>query len=328
MYKVLITSRSFGKNSNLAAKYLEDNDCELHYAPKGQLKSQELASIVKGYDALIIGIDEVSREVIEASDNLKVICMHGTGIDHIDVQAASEYGIYVANAPGANRNAVAELTIGLMIAAARNLYLVDNSVRKQTWVREIGFELSGKTIGIVGLGHIGKRVIELLSGFNANILVFSKRIDEEYALKTGVKFVEFDELVKNSDVISLHVPLNKETVGMIQEEQLNMMKRNAILINTSRGGLIDEKALYKALKEKRIAAAALDVFVNEPLESTSLLRELDNIILTPHVGASTFDTADHVDLINAQSTVSVLKKQELYCIVNEMEVNKQKLKIS
>lgn len=317
MYRVLVTSHSFGKDSGEAVKLLESIGCELVYSPKGHLQEEELASIIENVDALIVGIDQVSRRVIESSNRLKVICMHGTGIDHIDLAAASERGIYVGNAPGGNNNAVAELTVGLIITAARHITLADRSIRQAEWQRKVGMEISGKTLGIIGLGHIGKRVVELVAGFGMHCLAYDQYRDVGFADKYDVRYVELSELFQLSDIVSLHIPLSPKTHHLISSEQLSMMKSNAVLVNTSRGAIVDEKALFKALKAEVIAGAAIDAFAHEPLEEGSLLRTLDNIVLTPHIAASTRESANHVDFINAQTIVSVLTGSKAYSVVNE-----------
>lgn len=321
MFKVLVTSRSFAKGSDKAIRYLEENGCRIEASPGGQLGSAELAALVPGYDALIVGIDHVDAAVIAAADRLRVVCMHGTGVDHIDVAAASARGIYVGNAPGGNNNAVAELTVGLMIAACRHIPYADSSVRQNGWQRRLGMELAGKTLGLVGLGFIGKRVVELLSGFGMTYLAFDRCRDEAFAARTGLSYVTLDELLRRADIVSLHLPLTPETTGIISIRELALMKRSAVLVNTARGAIVDEQALYAALREGLLAGAALDAFTEEPLPADSPLRGLDNIILTSHIAASTAEAADNVSMVNARTIVSVLKGGEPFSVVNADRVN-------
>lgn len=316
MYRVLVTSRSFAKGSDKAIRYLEENGCRIDTSAAGQLGSAELAALVPGYDALIVGIDRVDAAVIAAADRLKVVCMHGTGIDHIDVAAASARGIYVGNAPGGNNNAVAELAVGLMIAVCRHIPFADASVRRNGWERRLGLELAGKTLGLVGLGFIGKRVVELLSGFGMEYLAFDRCRDDEFAARAKLSYVSLEELLGRADIVSLHLPLTAETTGIISTRELMLMKRSAVLVNTARGALVDEQALYAALKEGRLAGAALDAFNAEPLPADSPLRELDNIILTSHIAASTAEAADNVSMVNARTIVSVLRGGEPFSVVN------------
>ncbi|MGD8401455.1 MAG: phosphoglycerate dehydrogenase [Bacillota bacterium] len=305
MNNVLITAASFGKNSDKAEKFLKEKGCNVTYYNKMHLKSAELAGIIKGYDALIVGIDQVDRNVINESDQLKIICMHGTGVDHIDIAAASGRGIYVGNVPGGNCNAVAEYTVGLMIVAARHIVYSDKSIRVHAWKRKVGTEITGKTLGIIGLGHIGKRVVELLSGFHMEILVYDVKQDQKYAERMGLKYVELDELLRRSDVVSLHTDLNEETKEIIAKRELALMKKSAILINTARGELVNEDDLYLALKNKEIGAAGLDAFANEPLGENSKFSELDNIVLTAHSAASTGESVDYIDFENALTIIKV-----------------------
>jgi D-3-phosphoglycerate dehydrogenase len=322
MNNVLITAASFGKNSDKAEKFLKENGCNVNYYHKGHLKSAELAGIIKGYDALIVGIDQVDRNVINESDQLKIICMHGTGVDHIDIAAASRKGIYVGNVPGGNCNAVAEYTVGLMIAAARHIVYSDSSIRAHAWKRKVGTEITGKTLGIIGLGHIGKRVVELLSGFRMEILVYDVKQDQEYCERMGLKYVELEELLQRADIVSLHTNLNETTKEIIAKRELALMKKSAILINTARGELVNETDLYTALKNQEIGAAGLDAFINEPLGENSKFKELDNIVLTAHSAASTVESADYVDFENALTIINVFKGVIPNNIINKNEVVK------
>jgi D-3-phosphoglycerate dehydrogenase / 2-oxoglutarate reductase len=246
--------------------------------------------------------------------------MHGTGVDHIDVAAASAKGIYVGNAPGSNNNAVAELTVGLIIGAARYIPQAHSSVLQQGWLRRVGSEVAGKTVGIVGLGCIGKRVIELLGGFGVDCLAHDPYPDIEFASRWRVRYVGLDELLAQADVVSLHLPLLPATAGLIGARQLGLMKPTAIIVNTARGALIDEQALYQALRDGQIAGAALDAFAGEPLAADSPLRSLNNIILTPHIAASSAEAAAEVDLVNARTVSGVLTGRELYSVVNAAAV--------
>jgi D-3-phosphoglycerate dehydrogenase len=320
MRRILITTASFGKHSDKAEKFLKENGFNVTYYNKGHLKSAELSGIIKGYDALIIGIDQVDRNVINAGDKLKIICMHGTGVDHIDIDAATRRGIYVGNVPGGNCNAVAEYTIGLMIAAARHIAYSNISISEHSWKRRVGTEISGKTLGIIGLGHIGKRVVELLKGFRMEILVYDIRQDQDLCERVGFRYVELEELLQKADFVSLHTNLNENTKEIIGAKELALMKKSAVLINTARGELINEDALYLALKNKEIGAAGLDAFVNEPLGENSKFRELDNIVLTAHSAASTVESVDYVDFENALAIVNVFNGIIPSNIINKNEV--------
>ncbi len=254
------------------------------------LSKEELLEKIKDADILIVRSGtKVDREVIEHAKKLKIIGRAGVGVDNIDVEAATEKGIIVVNAPDSSSISVAELTMGLILAAARNIPQANNSVKKGEWDRKRfkGIEIYGKTLGIIGLGRIGQQVAKRAKAFGMNLVGYDPYISKEKAESIGVKLLDsIEELCKVSDIITLHVPLTPKTKNLIGEKEINLMKKNAIIVNCARGGLIDEKALYKALKDKKIKAAALYVFEEEPPKNNPLL-ELDNVICTPHLGAST-----------------------------------------
>lgn len=268
------------------------------------------------YDALIVrSRTKITKEVILAAKNLKIIARSGSGVDTIDVSVAKEKNIVVVNAPGANSESVAEHTIALMLAMTRNLVFAVTTTRSGLWKKSEfrGIELKGKTLGIVGFGSIGQRVAELASIFSMQIFVHTRSHtpQHEKALAVyGGKFASLDELIAQSDIISLHAPLTDETRGMFGEKQFKGMKNSSLFINTARGGLVDEKALVDALANHAIASAALDVFATEPVESNNPLLTLPNIILTPHVGASSAEAEERASMMVSQDVVSVLQGKE------------------
>jgi len=286
-YKVLVTPRSLAEAFSEPLKTLEDSGHEVIRNPHGRpFTEQELRDLIRDVDGIIVGLDSISRDVIAAAEKLKVISKYGVGVDNIDLQAARARGIVVTYTPGGNSEAVADLTIGLMLAAARRIPSADRAVRSGDWRKVVGLAVWKKTIGIVGVGRIGRGVVRRASGFNMRILCCDKVIDNDFAARYGAEYVPLDLLLRESDFVTLHVPLTDETRGLIGERELSQMKRTAILINTARGEVVDEDALYQALAEGRIAGAALDVFRNEPPTGSRLLG-LDNVILTPHIGAHT-----------------------------------------
>ncbi|AEF96185.1 phosphoglycerate dehydrogenase [Methanotorris igneus] len=282
------------------------------------LSKEELLEKVKDAEVLVVRSGtKVTREVIENAEKLKVIGRAGVGVDNIDLDAATEKGIIVVNAPDASSISVAELTMGLMLAAARNIPQATASLKRGEWDRKSfkGIELYGKTLGIVGLGRIGQQVAKRAQAFGMNIIAYDPYIPEEVANSLGIKLVDLNTLCKESDFITLHVPLTPKTKHMIGKEQINLMKKNAIIVNCARGGLIDEKALYEALKEKKIRAAALDVFEEEPPKDNPLLT-LDNVIGTPHQGASTEEAQKSAGTIVAEQIKKVLKGEPAENVVN------------
>ncbi len=306
-YKVLVTPRSFAASSDAPLKLLEEFGCEVIRNPYGRvLAEQELASMVRDVDGLIVGLDRVSRHVIQAAERLKVISKYGVGLDNIDLPAARARGVTVTYTPETNSAAVADLTMGLALAVARRIPLADRSVRAGEWRRFVGSAVWGKTMGVVGVGHIGKEVVRRARGFNMSVLCYDKVVDCEFAMESGATYVPFDDLLEASDFVTLHVPLTEETRRMMGRRELSRMKRTAFLVNTARGEIVDESALYTALTEGWIAGAALDVLEREPPEGSSLLK-LDNVVFTSHIGGHTEEAITEMGCKASQNVISVFK---------------------
>ncbi|NJE43265.1 hydroxyacid dehydrogenase [Thermococcus sp. GR6] len=271
----------------------------------------KLIELAKDVEAIIVrSKPKVTRKVIEAAPKLKVIGRAGVGLDNIDLEAAKERGIKVVNSPAASSRSVAELVVALMFAVARKIAFADRKMREGVWAKKqcMGIELEGKTIGIVGFGRIGYNVAKLAKALGMNVLLYDPYPDEERAKEVGGKFVSLEELLKESDVVTLHVPLIDATYHMINEERLKLMKPTAILINAARGAVIDTEALVKALEEGWIAGAGLDVFEEEPLPEGHPLTKFDNVVLTPHIGASTVEAQMRAGVQVAEQIVEILKK--------------------
>ncbi len=254
----------------------------------------ELVELVSDVDVLIVRSKPVvPRRVIEAGKRLKVIARAGVGLDNIDLEAAKERGVTVYNAPSAPTYSVAELAIGLMIAVLRKIGYSDRMMHMGKWVKKqaMGYELYGKVLGVVGMGRIGRAVARIAHhGFNMKIIYYDVvRCKPEFEKEVEARFVDLDTLFKESDIVTLHVPLTPETRHLVNEERLRSMKKTAVLINTSRGAIVDTDALVKALTEGWIAGAGLDVYEEEPLPPNHPLTRLDNVVLTPHIGASTYE---------------------------------------
>lgn len=315
-FKVFSTSPTFGYYAIEPLEYLKKHGCEVELVPQGRKMSEdELIESIEGYDAMIVGVEKVTEPVIQASRKLKVIAKHGAGVDNIDVKAASSRGIVVTNAPGINSDAVADLTIGLFLSLARDIPFADRSVREGIWPRIVGIQFNGKALGIIGLGQVGRKVAKRASGFDMKVLAYDILKDESFAQKWGITYLSLDELLTESDFISIHVSLNASTRRMIGERELRLMKETAFLVNISRGGIVDEEALYRVLKEKRIRGAALDVFCNEPPRESPLLK-LDNVILTPHMGGYTFAALRETGMICARSIVDVREGKRPQFVIN------------
>jgi D-3-phosphoglycerate dehydrogenase len=256
---------------------------------KTKLKPEEIISIIGDYDALIVRSQtKVTASIIEAGKNLQVIARAGVGIDNVDVEAATRCGVVVVNAPTGNTVSAAEHAFALMLALARNIPQANVTLKACQWKRNefMGTELRGKTLGIIGLGNVGSEMAKRAQSFEMRLIGIDPLVSEEYAKKLGVALVELPQLMKESDFITLHIPLTPQTKGLIGARQLAMAKSGVRIINCARGGLIDEEALVKAIHENKVAGAAIDVFEKEPCTESILFQE-DKVIVTPHLGAST-----------------------------------------
>ncbi len=288
-HNVLITARSFGKEIPEPMERLIKHGFRIMEWREGTgLEVSELIAKVGEADAWIVGSYPIQAALLENVPRLQIIAKHGVGIDNIDVPAATEKGILVATAPGSNDQAVADLTMGLLLSLVRKIPQANASVKSGRWERFQGFGLAGKTIGIIGLGRIGLNVAKRVKGFDMEILGCDPFWPEERAREIGIVRVDFETLIGKSDVITLHVPRTPETEGLIEEHQIARMKTGVWIVNTSRGKIIDEKAMYRALVFGKVAGYATDVFETEPPEGNPLLN-LTNVVATPHIGSYTND---------------------------------------
>ncbi len=298
-------------------------EIELHESKEWPPKREELIEKVRDKDALLCLLtDKIDAEVMDAAPNLKVISTYSVGFDHIDVEEATKRGIYVTHTPGVLTDAVAELTVGLILSICRRILEADKVIRTGQWNKPwnpfflTGMELKGKTLGIVGFGRIGRAVAKKMSGFEMRILYYDVRRDEKAEKELGAQYADLETLLKESDIVSLHVPLTKQTYHMIGEKELKLMKPTAYLINTARGAVVDTEALVRALKEGWIAGAALDVFEQEPLPPDHPLTKLENVVLTPHIGSATVEARSRMAELAAKNLVAVLKGEMPPALVN------------
>jgi len=247
---------------------------------------EELIKIIGDYDALVIRSGtKVTADVIEAGKNLKVVGRAGVGVDNVDVKAATRRGVLVMNTPSANIISAAEHTMAMMLSLARNIVWADSSVKRGEWKRSkfTGIELNGKTLGIVGLGRIGGEVAKRAKSFGMKLIGFDPYVPPEVAVKLGVRIMSMEELIEEADIITIHAALTPTTHHLVSRELIAKLKPNAMIINVARGELVDTDALYEALRDKKIAGAAIDVYEHEPPTGSPLLT-LDNAVLTPHLG--------------------------------------------
>jgi D-3-phosphoglycerate dehydrogenase len=280
---VLISTSSFARHSREPLEMLEAWGAQYRLNAQGRkLTADEIASLLGDVDGLVAGTEPLTRAVLQRAPRLKVISRCGTGLDNVDLAAAEELGIQVRNTPDAHVDAVAELTLAAMLSALRRLPESDRSIRAGEWKKPMGRLLRGRTVGLVGLGRVGRRLIELLAPFHANVIATDPREDPDVAA-AGVEYVTLDELLQRSDIVSLHLPYSSEVHHLIDAERLGRMKSDAILINCARGGLVDEADLTHALSEGKLGWAHLDTFESEPY--TGPLRELWGLTLSSHIGS-------------------------------------------
>lgn len=309
--RVLVTPRSFGKDEPSLRAELEAQVGEVIYNTAGRsLTSDELAEMIPGIDGFIAGLDAIDRHVIEAADRLQVIARYGVGVDAVDLDAAHEKGIVVTNTPGANSNSVAELTIGLILALARQIPSAVRAAKSADFSRVRGMSLEGKVIGLLGFGAIGQRVARRLASFECPLLAYDPFANTSVAQQLGVQLVERDEVVRQADFLSLHLPVLPETRGMVDADFLAMMKPGSFLLNTSRGELVDEAALFEALQSDHLSGAALDALIDEPPASDHPLLSLEQVIITPHMGAHTDGATNAMGRFALQDCLAVLRGEE------------------
>lgn len=300
--------------NEMGIEYLKERDVNVLELTPG-INGETLSKHINEADGLITrGSIKISRELMESSPRLKVVGVHGIGCDHVDLDAAKELGITVCNTPDALTVTVAEMTMALTMSLMRNVVSSDKAVRKGEWHRKysdlIGVELAGKRVGIVGLGRIGEATAKRMKAFNADVIYWSRTRKPDIENQYGLIWKEFVDLLKESDIISLHVPSTQETRHIIGKNEFDLMKQGVYLINTARGKIIDEEELIKALKSGKIKAAALDVFENEPLSTESPLCFMDNVILTPHLGASNLEGMQRMALQVAEGVLKSINGLE------------------
>ncbi|HAH95773.1 MAG TPA: hydroxyacid dehydrogenase [Firmicutes bacterium] len=306
-WRVLVTPRTFGATEGRAAQLLQEAGCELMRNPYGRLLTEdEMIALIPEADGIIIGLDPLNERVLERAVRLKVISKYGVGLDNIGVAAATARKIPVAFTPGTNSASVAELAFGLMLDAARHISASDRQIRQGQWGRFSGTQLWGKTLGLIGTGQIGQQLALRARGFEMPLLCYDARPDYDWAQRVGASYVELPELLRRSDFVSLHIPLSEATHHLIGAAELSLMKPTAIIINTSRGGIIDDEALRQALSEQQLGAAGLDVVECEPPQETPLAR-LDNVVLTSHIGAHTVEASAAMSLLAAENVVAALQ---------------------
>jgi len=301
--KVAVTSKSFSKNKILIDELKQYfSDVKLNHGTK-KLNNDELIEFLKDYDGAIVALEEINKKVIDALPKLKVVSKFGVGLDNIDLEYCKQKDIKVGWMGGVNKTSVAEMALGFMLMLIRNLYVSSTKLSNGIWDKNGGYSLYGKTIGIIGVGYIGKELIKLLQPFNCKILVNDIINQDEYYKSNNLIEVSKEEIFQQSDIVTLHTPLTEDTKYLVNKTSLAMMKESAYVINTARGDLVNLDQLKYALQNNIISGAAIDVYDNEPPTDKDLLS-LENLICTPHIGGNSNEAV----LAMGRSSIKFLKE--------------------
>lgn len=306
--KVICTSPSFAKYDARPVATLKAQGFELVTLP-ADAPLEALMPHLADTVAMIVAFTEVNKELFALAPQLKIVCKHGVGVDNIDLNAAKAHDVVVTNVPDANKHAVADFAFALILNAARQVTQAVTETRAGNWPRIFATDVYGKTLGIIGLGNIGKQVALRASGFNMRVLAFDFYPDEKFAAEHQIQFVSMDELTEHSDFITLHTPLTDETRNLFDSARIGRMKKSAFLINVSRGGVVNENDLYQALADNVIAGAAADVFDHEPLENHPLFS-LTNFMPTSHIAGYTDGAISAIGERCVQQIIQCVKEQQ------------------
>lgn len=314
--KVLITAQSVTR-STTALRYLTDAGCAVELrTPPSPADAQWLTEQVRDIDALVCAMEPVTESLLAAAENLKIIARPGVGYDTVDLAAATRRRIPVTIAAGTTDQSVADFTMGLLLQAARGIVEAALATRQRKWERVTGTEVWGKTLTVVGLGRIGKAVARRARGFDMRVLAVTRTPDHEFAARHDVEFVALEDGLRAADFVSLHAPLTPDTENLLDERRLSWMKPGSFLINTSRGGLVDERALARAVREGGLAGAAVDVLREQGPGTASPLMDVPGITVTPHMAAFAREALERVALSVAQSIVAALNGERPLNVVN------------
>ncbi len=305
MSYTVINTKDYLTEESMA--HMRNHGCDIKYHPFERMREDEICSAIQGADAVIAGGEYYKEKVFEAAEKLKIVARVGVGVDHVDLGSASKHGVWVTNTPGATSYGVADFTIGLMLCLVRNIPRVAQDLKNGKWNQFCGREFSSLTLGIIGTGSIGREVIKRASGFGSKILAYDIAPDDNFSAKWKVKYVTMDELMAQSDIVSIHCPLNEQTKGVIDERRLKLMKNDAYLVNTSRDQLVDKKALVAMLKAKKITGAAIDVHDTVPCSPGDPLVAMDNVIATPWTAFNTEEAISRMCITAASEVVTVLQ---------------------
>ena len=318
VFHVLATARSFCKTDGPHHEFLRENGCEVTlHPPVSPLSAPDLRRLIPGYEGLILGLDYCDATVLAASDRLRAISRYGSGVDRVDVEAATRQRIVVTTTPGVNRVAVAELAVGLMFSLARSIPQVVINTRSGVWERVQGWELYDKTLGIIGFGAIGREVATRAAALGMHVLAYDPFSTVDLP---GVQPADLPGLLSEAHIVSLHCAVTPETEGLINAERIAQMRVGAYLVNTARGELVDEDALYAALQSGKLAGAASDVFRREPPEGNPLLT-CDNFLATLHMGGTSRESTLRMAMMAAQNLVDALHRRPNAYVVNPAAID-------
>lgn len=310
MSKVLITPRSFAKYNQEPYERLKANGFEVIQNPVNDiLTKEEMKKYLQDVDGIILGVDPLDQEVLKHANKLKVISKYGVGTDNIDKTYCEENNIAVTITNGANSNAVADYAFTLMLGVARRISEIDSGCHNLDWSKKVAVDVYGKKLGVLGLGAIGKGVVERAKGFHMEVYGYDIYKDETYLKENDITFSEIETMIKECDFISIHLPLLDTTKHLIHYELLKKAKPNLIIVNTARGGIINEDDLYRAIKEKLILGAGIDVFEKEPAHDSKLLK-LPQVIVGSHCAASTIDAVDQMSLMAVDNLIQAWNERE------------------
>jgi D-3-phosphoglycerate dehydrogenase len=317
--RILLAVYPYGATGRKPLDLLEQTGWELVYNPHGRrLIAGEVGELIRDIDAVIAGIEPYDAEVLRSANRLKAICRIGIGVDAVDLGYCRKHGIHVTNTPDGPTRGVAEMTLCFMVHLLRNFGEADRSVRDGRWKRLMGRCIDEVKIGIIGVGRIGKRLINLLEPHEPKILAYDIDPNVHGTSLPNVEWCDLDRLLCESDLVTLHFPMNEHNRRFIGQREIGLMKKGCQLINTARGEVIDESALEEALLQGHIAAAALDVFEKEPYEGG--LAEMDNVILTPHIGATTVKSRYEMELVATEDCIRILRGDKpLYDVMDEIQ---------
>lgn len=318
--KVYVTRQLFEKAIDLLK---EHTDVEVFEGEDNPVPREVLLKKIEKVEGLLCLLtDRIDVETLDAGKNLKVVSNYAVGFNNIDIDEATKKGVYVTNTPGILTETTADCAFALMMCIARRIAEADRHTRNGGWIHAwgpkmfLGSDIHGKTLGILGMGRIGTAMTKRARGFDMNVIYYDSIRREDLEGKLGIKYYSFRDLLKESDFVSIHVPLTDATYHMIGEKELSSMKKTAFLINTARGPIVAEEALFHALKNRMIAGAGIDVFEKEPIEKDNPLLKLDNIVITPHIASASIDTRTNMAILAATNLIEVLKGRVPTNLVN------------